>query len=146
MCICNTSKNFDDRPEEELDFDDDNFDDEDFDFNFDFDFDYDDDTVGVFTRLQKIKLPDTLEKIGVNAFSKCEALSEIVIGPAVSFIDATAFAGCRKLKKITVSPNNAYYTDVDGVLFDKSIKTLIAFPESNSNVERKQKKSRYCKI
>ena len=123
-------KNFDDSPEEEFDFDDENFDDEDFDFNFDFDFDYDDDTVGVFARLQKIELPDTLEKIGVNAFSKCEALSEIVIGPAVSFIDATAFAGCKKLKKITVSPNNAYYKDVDGVLFDKAIKTLIAFPES----------------
>ena len=123
-------KNFDDSPEEEFDFDDENFDDEDFDFNFDFDFDYDDDTVGVFARLQKIELPDSLEKIGVNAFSKCEALSEIVIGPAVSFIDATAFSGCKKLKKITVSPDNAYYTDIDGVLFDKSIKTLIAFPEN----------------
>lgn len=90
----------------------------------------DDDTLGIFLRLQKIELPDTLEKIGVNAFSKCEALSELVIGPAVSSIDTTAFTGCKKLKKITVSPNNAYYTDVDGVLFDKNIKTLIAFPEN----------------
>ena len=95
-----------------------------------FDFDFDDDTLGIFLRLQKIELPDTLEKIGVNAFSKCEALSELVIGPAVSSIDATAFTGCKKLKKITVSPNNAYYTDVDGVLFDKNVKTLIAFPEN----------------
>lgn len=119
-------KNFDDSADDEFDFDDESFDDEDFDFSFDFDFDGGDDTLGVFSRLQKIELPDTLEKIGVNAFSKCEALSELVIGPAVSSIDATAFTGCKKLKKITVSPNNAYYTDVDGVLFDKNIKNLIA--------------------
>ena len=115
--------------DEEFNFDDENSDDEDFDFDFDFDFDYDDDTVGIFVRLQKIELPDTLEKIGANAFSKCEALSEIVIGPSVSVIDATAFAGCKKLKKITVAPNNAYYTDVNGVLFDKDIKTLVTYPE-----------------
>lgn len=114
-------KNFDDSADDEFDFDDE---------SFDFDFDGGDDTLGVFSRLQKIELPDTLEKIGVNAFSKCEALSELVIGPAVSSIDATAFTGCKKLKKITVSPNNAYYTDVDGVLFDKNVKTLIAFPEN----------------
>lgn len=88
-----------------------------------------DDAVGVFARLRKIELPDCLEKIGNNAFSKCKALSEIVIGPSVSFIDATAFFGCKKLKKISVSPNNAYYADVDGVLFDKSKKNLIVFPE-----------------
>lgn len=123
-------KNFGDSADDEFDFDDESFDDEDFDFSFDFDFDGDDDTLGIFLRLQKIELPDTLEKIGVNAFSKCEALSELVIGPAVSSIDATAFTGCKKLKKITVSPNNAYYTDVDGVLFDKNVKTLIAFPEN----------------
>lgn len=115
--------------DEEFNFNDEDSDDEDFDFDFDFDFDYDDDTIGVFARLQKIELPDTLEKIGANAFSKCEALSEIVIGPSVSVIDATAFTGCKKLEKITVSPNNAYYTDVNGVLFDKDIKTLVTYPE-----------------
>ena len=103
--------------------DDESFDDE------NFDFDGNDDTLGVFSRLQRIELPDTLEKIGVNAFSKCEALSEIVIGPSVSAIDTTAFYGCKKLEKITVSSDNAYYTDMDGVLFDKNMKNLIAYPE-----------------
>lgn len=116
-------KNLDGSPKDEFDFDEENFE------NVDFDFDYDDDAVGVFARLRKIELPDTLETIGVNAFSKCEALSEIAIGPSVSFVDATAFAGCKKLKKITVSPDNAFYADIDGVLFDKCLKTLIAFPE-----------------
>lgn len=106
---------------------DDSFDEEDFDY--DCDCVYDDGTAASFVRLQKIELPDSLEKIGANAFSECVALSEIFIGPSVSTIDATAFFGCKKLKKITVSPENPYYTDVDGVLFDKSVKILVIYPE-----------------
>lgn len=110
-------------------FDESYFDDEKFGFAFDFDFDRTDNTAGAFVRLQKIELPDSLEKIGAHAFSKCPELSEIVIGSSVKDIDATAFSGCKKLKKIIVSPENPFYTDIEGVLFDKAVKCLIAYPE-----------------
>lgn len=88
-----------------------------------------DDSENVFVRLQKVDLPDSLESIGVNAFAKCASLTEIVIGPAVNSIHASAFEGCKKLKKMVVSSDNAYYTVIDDVLFDKSVQTLVIYPE-----------------
>jgi hypothetical protein len=42
--------------------------------------------------------------------------------------DSTAFRDCRSLTSITVDSKNPAYTSVDGVLFDKTIQTIIGYP------------------
>ena len=47
---------------------------------------------------------------------------------------AVAFLGLSKLESITVSPNNPYFQSIDGVLYTKDGKTMIARPASPGEV------------
>ena len=82
--------------------------------------------------LNKLELPDSLRTIEDEAFSYCTELIKINLGASVSKISPTAFKGCTKLEKITVSPENSFYRDIDGVLFDKEGKKLIIYPEGRT--------------
>lgn len=68
-----------------------------------------------------------------NAISYCEyafqetAFTEFTVGPKVESIDGLAFFRA-KTKAFKVSANNTAYKSVDGVLFTKNGKTLVAFP------------------
>ncbi len=53
-----------------------------------------------------------------------------VIGKAVLSIKPYTFLNCEQLSEIKVSPVNNYYTSVDGVLFTKDMKTLVAYPKN----------------
>ena len=46
-----------------------------------------------------------------------------------------AIIGCKNLKEINVSLQNKFYTEVDGVLFDKNMETLLVYPGANENEE-----------
>lgn len=52
--------------------------------------------------LQSIVLPDTIEKIGSEAFCGCTALQKIHLPDSIQRIDIGAFAGCTSLKEITL--------------------------------------------
>ncbi len=67
-------------------------------------------------------------RIGSEAFSGCTRLHIITVPPGVASIEGGAFRGCSNLTKITVDPNNNFYCSIDGVLFDKHLKTLILCP------------------
>ena len=57
-----------------------------------------------------------------------EYLETITVGPHVTEIAECAFVYCKNLKAIYVDQNNPNYTDVDGVLYTKDMKTLVLFP------------------
>ena len=76
-----------------------------------------------------------LKTIGDRAFSSCEELKSITIPACVTSIGEGAFAGCRSLTSIGVDASNNYYTNVDGVLFSKDGKTLVAYPIGKTNTE-----------
>lgn len=87
--------------------------------------------------LTELKLPESLEYIGIGAFDGCIRLRDIHIPAGVKRIRDGAFAsyeayfmgdGISRLERIEVSPENPNYTSVDGVLFDKAGKTLLAYP------------------
>ena len=66
-----------------------------------------------------------------------EYLETITVGPHVTDIAECAFIYCINLKAIHVDPANPNYTDVDGVLFTKDMKTLVLFPVAHeTNGER----------
>lgn len=79
-----------------------------------------------YCSLEEAILPDSLEKIGEAAFEGCE-FAEIFIPASVTAIGKNAF-GNSNLQSITVDPENAAYSDIDGVLFDKDAETLLFYP------------------
>ena len=51
--------------------------------------------------LPYLNIPNSVRTIGEAAFNQCYALTEVVIGTGVTFIDTRAFSYCTVLEKIT---------------------------------------------
>ena len=79
--------------------------------------------------LENITLPDSVTFIGDCAFYGCSSLESITLPSGVTSIVEGAFSGCSSLKSIDVSGDNAYYTSVDGILFNKDLTTIVRFPQ-----------------
>jgi hypothetical protein len=78
--------------------------------------------VGGFT------IPSSVTSIADQAFNSCAGLTSITIPKSVTSIGGYAFGSCTSLPAITVDASNPAYSSLDGVLFDKSQTTLIAYP------------------
>ena len=79
--------------------------------------------------MKSLVIPDTVKSIGTEVFYSWDASVEtIYIGSGVTYLDADMFGKCSKLKSITISENNPDYCDIDGVVYDKTKKTLIYYP------------------
>ena len=84
---------------------------------------------GGCTALESIKLSESITEIGEGVFSGCTSLKNITIPENVSQIDNTAFIGCTSLTDIGVISENDFYSDIDGVLFNKDKTNLVIYPE-----------------
>ena len=80
------------------------------------------------TSLTEITLPEGVASIYGWVFYGCSSLKEITIPAGVTSIGARAFSGCTSLTGITVAEENGAYTAVDGVLYDKPVQKLLAYP------------------
>jgi hypothetical protein len=76
-------------------------------------------------------IPDTVTDIALDAFFEATNVTSIAISTNVSTIEFYAFYDVPNLTAITVNTNNQYYSSTNGVLFDKSQDTLIAYPAGN---------------
>ena len=61
-----------------------------------------------------------------NAFSGCKYIEKINIGDKVTSI--CGFEGCDNLESLNVSSSNNYLCSIDGIVYDKQITTLKAYP------------------
>lgn len=77
--------------------------------------------------LSDINIPESVETINDHAFSYCRKLSHIPIPRNVKYIGEGAFAQCG-ITSFEIDPENPYYSIIDGVIFTKDLKTLVAFP------------------
>ena len=84
------------------------------------------------TGLTSIIIPDSVTSIGDWAFYKCTGLTSITLGNSVTSIGDWAFNGCTGLTSINVASGNNYYSDNNGVLFNKKKTELIRYPEGKS--------------
>ena len=75
-----------------------------------------------------INLPESLTTIGAWAFADCNRLTAIYLPSGVEHPDPEAFRGCYNLASIAVSPDNPHLRDLEGVLFDKELTTLVRYP------------------
>lgn len=78
--------------------------------------------------LESVTLPDSLEFIDGWAFERCSRLKTISIPANVTRINGGAFAQNSSMTSITCDPANKNYVSVNGVLFTKDMKELVAYP------------------
>ena len=78
--------------------------------------------------LLAVMLPNGLLSIGGKAFDGCSKLSAVTIPDSVASIGYFAFILCTNLCLIDVGTNNVSYCSQDGVLFDKTLTSLLQFP------------------
>ena len=103
------------------------------------------------SKITDIVIPNSVNYIDDSAFRDCTSLTNVVLSDAdnlqihanafyntslttinipnnVTYIGEYSLVGLRNLKAYNVSNDNLYYKDIDGVLFSKDGKKLIAYP------------------
>lgn len=90
---------------------------------------------GVFdgcTGLKQLVIPEGIRKLGNWALRGIEHLESVCIASTVTYISSSAFSDCSEIKSFSVSDENNDYYSKDGVLFNKEMTNLIAFPPNRS--------------
>lgn len=82
--------------------------------------------------LTTIVLPNGIKEIGSSAFWDCYSLLSLNIPASVEEIGSDFFRRCKSLTDFNVDSGNQYYTSKDGIIFDKSMTTLVAFPPAKN--------------
>ena len=80
------------------------------------------------TGLTSITIPNSIRVIPNYAFSNCTSLTSVTISENITHIGTYAFRSCESLTSIDVNPGNSNYKSENGVLFNKSMTTLIQYP------------------
>lgn len=79
-----------------------------------------------YSRRFNVNLPNTLTDINDFAFTYSQVRT-VVIPASVEKISSSAFAYCSRLEAINVDPSNTTYASVQGALYNKAEKTLMAY-------------------
>lgn len=79
-----------------------------------------------------IVLPSGLERIEGSPFYRCYSLKRSFIPRNVNSINGNPYFRCSSLESITVDAQNQYFSDDNGVLFNKDKTILIAYPEGKT--------------
>lgn len=77
-----------------------------------------------------VTLPSSIKTIGEGAFMDAYVAS-INIPASVQQIGDGAFAGCP-MTEFVLEPGNTVYATIDGALYNKTTKTLVAWPEKKN--------------
>lgn len=84
------------------------------------------------TGLSDVQIPESVTQIGYSVFNGCSSLTSVIIPNSVESIGVAAFNGCSSLSSILVDKDNANFTSIDGVLFNKACTSLITYPARKS--------------
>jgi len=85
--------------------------------------------------LTSVTIGNAVTSIGSEAFYNCYNLPSITIPASVTTIGNGAFSSCDKLTAINVDNTNTAFASVDGVLYSKDQKTLVAYPAGKTGNE-----------
>ena len=76
----------------------------------------------------------TLE-FGVDVFNNCTSLTRVTLPANVSKIPGV-FSGCTSLESVEVADDSEYFTDIDGVIFNKAETEVLFFPQGKTDEYR----------
>ncbi len=79
-------------------------------------------------KLASITFPESLTWIGEEAFYFCSKIKSVMVPAAVVNIGNGAFSACAALTQINIDSNNPEYSSHSGVLYNKTITTLLQCP------------------
>lgn len=82
------------------------------------------------SRLEYIEFPNSLVSLGKWAFYNCRSIKNLNIPRNLTEIAYTALPGLSGLVYYTCSPFNPKYKAVDGILYNKDMTMLVAYPQS----------------
>lgn len=83
------------------------------------------------TFLNTIKISDGISSIGAHAFSYCSSLKKVEFPASLIDIEGELFYGCNNLESIFVDYDNPKFLSVNGVLYTKDHKKIVAYPNAN---------------
>ena len=72
------------------------------------------------------EIPNGVQEIGAHAFQNCKSLTDVTIPASVVSIERNPFAYAQL--ELKLSPENSYFSLVDGVLFDETGTKLLVYP------------------
>ena len=77
----------------------------------------------------------TVTQIGDYAFKNCSSITSVSIPATVTYVGYRAFSDCPNLTEIVVDGENPRYYSNDGVLFDGSYTSLVAYPAGKTDTD-----------
>jgi hypothetical protein len=83
--------------------------------------------------ISEIIIPESVKAIDNNAIYGCNGLISIIIPKNVVYIGSLNFTFCERLTSITVVNDNRDYCSIDGILFSKDKKEILAYPAGKIN-------------
>ena len=78
--------------------------------------------------ITNVVIEDGINYIGECSFRQCSHITSIEIPKSVTSIGWCAFEDCAGLREFAVSPDNPGFCSVEGVLFNKSMTSLLTYP------------------
>ena len=84
--------------------------------------------------LTSVTIPPSVTSMGFSVFDACSGLTSINIPASVTSLGSPPFGYCSSLYTISVESSNPSYTVWFGVLYDKSMTTLIEVPGATTSV------------
>ncbi|MGN1443102.1 MAG: leucine-rich repeat protein [Acutalibacteraceae bacterium] len=82
------------------------------------------------TGLTNIVIENSVTGIELRAFKGCSGLTSITIPSSVTDMENDLFDDCSNLTTIHVDAENGFFTDIDGVLFNKSETEILCYPDA----------------
>lgn len=81
------------------------------------------------TNLVSISIPNSVASLGGVAFDGCAQLTSVTIGSGLTTLGDDAFLECNLLKEIIVSEENANFSSLNGILYNKLKTAFIYIPK-----------------
>lgn len=84
-------------------------------------------------KVKELIIPDSVTMLSFSAFDNLYHLEKLHLGAGITQFDPEVTWAMEDLQSYSVSAANPSYTVVDGVLYNKNITTMIAFPHTQQS-------------